>query len=151
MGKRYFLLILAGILIALGVMYGVRSYQAAKPVAFVKELGLDKAQMEKYNTLIKQLQIHHEDVCARLCQEREELVSLLSTTPLQKDKIEEKLQKINYYQGEVERATVAHVMEIQGLLTPPQKEKYLAHLNKKMCEFNAESIGFRHHQQMRGR
>lgn len=149
MAKRYFLVILAGGLIAFAASYGVRNYYGAKPSGLIKELGLDSGQREKYNALINQLQAYHEDVCARLCRQREELITLLSTTPLQKDKIEEKLQKINYYQGEVERATVAHVMEIQGILTVSQKEKYLAHLNKKMCEFNAESVGFRHHQQMR--
>ncbi len=141
MKNKYILVIILGIMVALLSFYLGQKYYAVRHDFLARELNLDAQQQQKYYVLTEDLKKRHKQICNKLCDERGELARLIMLQPLPKDKINQKLQLINSYQGEIEKETIDYICALQEILTPEQRKKYLESISSKLSQFNMESTG----------
>lgn len=143
--KKYLLVIVLGITIVVISFFLGQRYYATKNHYLIRELQLNAVQKQKYVALTDDLRSKHENLCAVLCAQREDLYDLLVTAPIDKSRINSKIEEITQSQAKIEKETVNYICSVQEILTPQQRTKYLSALNDKLCQFNAESLGSMHH------
>ncbi len=141
MKKKYILVIILGLMVALFSFYLGQKYYAARHDFLAQELNLDARQQQKYSVLTENLKKRHQQICNKLCAERGELGRIIMLQPLPKEKINLKLELVNKYQGEIEKETIDYICALQEILTPEQRKKYLESIRAKLNQYNMESIG----------
>ncbi len=149
--RKYLWLILIGAGIALAGFYLGHRYYLPTDYYLVKRLHLNAQQKQHYLVLQEALKNKQQNLCDQLCAKRAELANLLMATPLDKKKINYKVEEIATLQTAVEKHTIDFICSLQETLNDEQRKKFLNSINEEICRFNAESIGYRHHGKMMGK
>ncbi|MFH1239521.1 MAG: periplasmic heavy metal sensor [bacterium] len=146
--SKYLLLILTGVVIALVAFYLGQKYYLPDDYYLVKKLHLNEQQKQHYLVLKDTLKNKQQNLCDQLCTKRSELSDLLTATPLDKKKINYKVEEISTLQTAVEKHTIDFICSFQEILNDEQRKKFLNTVNDEICRFNTESIGYQHHRKM---
>jgi Spy/CpxP family protein refolding chaperone len=146
--SKYFLIILAALIVALVSFYFGQKYYLNNDRYLIRTLNLDGQQKQNYLALKDQLRNKQNNLCSQLCTKRSELSALLAETPLDKKKINYKIEEIATLQTVLEKHSIDFICSFQEMLNEEQRKKFLKTVNDEICQFNVESIGHEHHQMM---
>jgi len=89
-------------------------------------LSLSDSQREKIESLNKPFYTRIRKIRAQLAQGRAELFDLLGESPKNQEKIEVKINEITSLQAQLEREIINHLVEMEKILTPEQRTKFLS-------------------------
>jgi Spy/CpxP family protein refolding chaperone len=95
-------------------------------------LSLSESQRKKVESLNGAFYPRITEIRAQLAQERAELSDLLGESPPNQEKIEVKINEIASLQVQLEREVINHLVEMQKILTPEQRNKFLSFTKRRL-------------------
>jgi len=106
--------------------YGSKTCGGCAPGEYVcMQLSLSDTQRQKMEVLRKAFTESADKKRGILGYKRNELVSLLSESSLNREKIDSLIKEIGIVQTELEKEVVNHILQAKEILTPEQQEKFL--------------------------
>jgi len=129
----------AGIILGLFIPHLWRKEMRPRPGPnhfLARYLSLSDSQREKMESLNGPFYAKIGKIRTQLGQERAELSDLLGESLPDQEKIEIKINKITSLQMQLEREIINHLVEIQKILTPEQRTKFLSFMRRRLCPGN---------------
>ncbi|MBI2447271.1 MAG: periplasmic heavy metal sensor [Candidatus Omnitrophica bacterium] len=118
-------------------IFALRQYIPAgtgKETEFLKKsLKLSESQAEEMKNLEEDFCREKGDLCAELCRKRFELSLELSEHKMDTERLTGHITAISSLQAELEKKTLLHLVEMDKVLTPAQKEKFFTMLADELC------------------